>query len=506
MFDFNPSIQQQAIFNEVVNGSSNLIVQAYAGCGKTTTIASAVSLLTGTSILLAFGKKNADDLKDKINGNTNATAQTFHSVGYWANRKNNPRFKPSFKVNHNNKVLEIVSGYCPDDEKLIAPLVNAVSMAKKVGIGIKDIGNLEDRDCWLSMINHFGILDEVSCDEDTFIDTCISALKDNNRLTNKVDFDDQIYFPLLFNWPLPKYDYVFVDEAQDTNPTRRLMASRMMKSSSKIVFVGDKYQAIMGFTGADNDALDIVEKEFKAITLPLSLTFRCPKAVVVKAQEFVDGIEAYDTNIEGEVNTVDFSELNSKLNPGDVILSRFNRPLISLFFLLSSKGVKAKIEGKDQINGLMYLISQFGKGLSIDKALTELDHWADQRIATYRANNKHDNADRLQDRVDCITSIAEYCIANYMITQEMLRKQLESMFGDNVSRKDVVSLSSCHKSKGLEWDNVFILSLDSMQAKRATKDWEITQELHLKYVAVTRAKKVLNLVVNVPTKINTKPI
>lgn len=57
---------------------------------------------------------------------------------------------------------------------------------------------------------------------------------------------------------------------------------------------------------------------------------------------------------------------------------------------------------------------------------------------------------------------------------------------------DAIVLSTVHKAKGLEADNIFIYYPSLMPLKLATKDWEIKTEDNLIYVAYTRAKKTLN--------------
>ena len=66
---------------------------------------------------------------------------------------------------------------------------------------------------------------------------------------------------------------------------------------------------------------------------------------------------------------------------------------------------------------------------------------------------------------------------------------LERLFSDN-EKKGVV-LSTIHKSKGLEADNVFILDVNLIPSKYATTKDQLKQERNLLYVAITRAKNKL---------------
>jgi superfamily I DNA/RNA helicase len=80
------------------------------------------------------------------------------------------------------------------------------------------------------------------------------------------------------------------------------------------------------------------------------------------------------------------------------------------------------------------------------------------------------------------------------------------MFSDNddYNLPNVVTLSSIHKSKGLEFSRTFILGMAQFQpSKYATQDWMKVQEDNLAYVAITRAKDALIHITDVPTKRNT---
>jgi superfamily I DNA/RNA helicase len=61
-------------------------------------------------------------------------------------------------------------------------------------------------------------------------------------------------------------------------------------------------------------------------------------------------------------------------------------------------------------------------------------------------------------------------------------------------KKNGISLSTIHKAKGLEAENVFIACRSLMPSKSAKKDWEIRQEYNLMYVAYTRAKNILGFI------------
>ena len=75
----------------------------------------------------------------------------------------------------------------------------------------------------------------------------------------------------------------------------------------------------------------------------------------------------------------------------------------------------------------------------------------------------------------------------------ILFQTLEQLFSDyDPKAPPKLTLSSIHKSKGLEWPTVYLLGRNAwMPSKFATQDWMLDQEHNLTYVAITRAKETL---------------
>jgi superfamily I DNA/RNA helicase len=77
---WTPSAYQQSIFEHVGRGERDLVVQAYAGCGKTSTIVEASRHLPrGRRVgMTAFNTRIIDTLKAQVRG---VDVKTFHSFG-----------------------------------------------------------------------------------------------------------------------------------------------------------------------------------------------------------------------------------------------------------------------------------------------------------------------------------------------------------------------------------------------------------------------------------------
>ena len=71
-------------------------------------------------------------------------------------------------------------------------------------------------------------------------------------------------------------------------------------------------------------------------------------------------------------------------------------------------------------------------------------------------------------------------------------KFIKGMFSDE--GKEGIQLSTIHKAKGLEADNVFVVCPSLIPSSLATLDWQKKEEQHLLYVVSTRPKLSLNFI------------
>src|SRR5690606_35186416 len=123
--------------------------------------------------------------------------------------------------------------------------------------------------------------------EEEFIKYVVKTLAICKSQKMIVDFDDMIWFPFVYRLNVGKYDVVFVDETQDLNAAQIAMVYSAIKIDGRIIAVGDPFQSIYQFRGADSEAIPNIIKKLSAKTLPLSITYRCPKKVVALAKEIV---------------------------------------------------------------------------------------------------------------------------------------------------------------------------------------------------------------------------
>lgn len=485
---FEPSPQQQDFFDWIVNGSGSCVLEAVAGAGKTTTLIQALSLMEGWIFFGAYNKKIADEIKAKAPAKDKLNISTMHAAGLKMWKR---VVGQNIKV-ESNKCRDIFRDACnryPHYRPYEGPVLSLVSYAKQAAIGA--ITPVADYSAWLKLIEHFDI--DCCDEEDMVIKLARKTLERSIELDRTIiDFDDMIYAPLVHNVRGNEYDWVLIDEAQDTNASRRALALLMLKRGGRLVAVGDRHQAIYGFTGADADALDLIGNAVDAVRLPLTTSYRCPKAVVNYAHQFVKHIEADETAPEGIVRHSD-QPLIKQANPGDAILCRFNAPLITFAYQFIAAGIPAKVEGREIGAGLKSLARRW-KIKTFEALQKKLEAYCDSEVAKYRAKEQESKAVAVEDRVTCLNILIERVRGTNphpVNPAEVLCAEIDKIFSDDVGT-EVVLFSTIHKSKGREWNTVFWLQTGP--SKWARKEWELDQENNLCYVATTRAKSELVLI------------
>lgn len=491
MVEFSP--QQKAVFQWVRTGKGSAFVEAVAGAGKTTTIVEACKLMKGSIAFAAYNKKIATEIEAKAVEHQlglQVRVGTFHKFGFsaWRRVAGNVKLDPRLKTDTIAIELAI-----PDEmTEFVAKLT---SLAKNSAIGARDVGSADDVSLWQAIVDHHDLADDLEDPKDLpvaigYAQRALAVSRDMAR--ELIDFDDMIYMPVVTNCRVWQNDWLLVDEAQDINPARRLLARKMLLQQGRAIFVGDRHQAIYGFTGADADAVDRITKDFRCQLIPLTTTYRCPKSVVEMARGYVDHIQAHDTAPEGVVSAAHEDDLiGMGLMKDDAILCRLTRPLVSTAFKLIRAGIGCHVEGKDIGAGLMKLALRWKRIKSIEKLRAKLEDYRDHEVEKLIAKKQEMKAEAVQDRVETLLVLMDGCE-----TLNDLKVKIENLFTDSEDgHQNTLTLSTVHKSKGREWGRVFVLGFAKfMPSKMARQLWQMEQENNLIYVAFTRAKAELCIV------------
>lgn len=508
--------QQQDVLNFVATGSGSAIVVAVAGSGKTFTLIEAVKQMSGQIAFAAYNKKIAVEIEAKIekSGVRNAKVGTFHSFGFQAWRKVAPKVQIEGKDARSAGYLKM-DRICEElsvAKELRTFVAKAVSFAKQRALGF--LVSAESHEAWLDIVAHFDLADEFANENGEMPDNLDDLIEDGIIMAKRalrrgveiareiIDFDDMIYMPLVGQCQVWQYDWVLVDEAQDTNPARRALAKKMLKAGGRALFVGDPAQAIYGFTGADATSLQLIKSDFNAIELPLTCSFRCPTSVVSFVQQWVSHIHSAPGADEGMVAFIEESELlaeSKRLTKDDAILCRNTKPLVSLAFTLLRSGIACHVEGRDIAAGLIKLVNRWKRVRTLNELLKNLEAYAEKEGAKAMAKGQEMRAESINDTVGVLAVIIENLPST--ATVEDLKAKVNSMFLDSTGGyAQTLTLSTIHKSKGREWARVFWYGANRYQPSRfARQTWQMEQEVNLMYVAGTRAMETL-VNVNVPAK------
>lgn len=481
---FTPSEYQRAIFAAMAD-SDSLIIEAVAGSGKTTTIVECASLLppTAKAVFLAFNKSIATELSERLP--ITCPASTFHAL-YLRAITATGRVKIE-----GNKTWGIIRNAVNagqlskrDSDTYGSTIVRLVSIAKNAGIGALTESTPE---AWQELVNHHDI-DVDGGTASRLIELAMIVLDVANDDTRTIDFDDMLYNVVRLGLPVPQHDVIFVDEAQDTNVIQRELLSRSLKAGGRVIAVGDPYQAIYGFRGADSDAMDLIATQFNARRMPLTVSYRCPQDVVTAARRFVDHIESAPNAPKGSVITPETWELAS-FAANDAVICRTTAPIIGLAYRLIANRTPVKVLGREIGQGLITVIRKLAKNATtMTELASELDAWEANESGKALAKNDEAKAQAIYDKADSITAAIDAVGADATI--DALIASINALFNDTAN---AVTLSTVHKAKGLEWNRVIVLDYHKMPATWARQPWQQKQERNIAYVAYTRAKDTLVL-------------
>lgn len=469
------STYQTAVFDFVSTGTGNAIVEAVAGSGKSTTIKEAFKRVKGQAIFLAFNKAIAEELKK-----AGVNARTFHSLTYMPVMKSRGQNQPEM-----NKLRKLCDEHMTgEDARLYTSFAcKMVGLARQVGIGCL----VPDTEmAWIEIAEHHDIEPENELAEFGRAIELSRELLDWSNASKMVDFDDMLYWAVKDGIALPKFDFIFVDEAQDTNAIQRALLRKIMRPGARMVAVGDPAQAIYGFRGADSASLRLLAEEFDAITLPLTITYRCPTSVVKYAQQWVSHIEAAETTEEGIVEHLGSAWEVDQFAAGDLVVCRKTAPLITTAFKFIRANKPVQVMGREIGQGLKSLIKKMN-AKDIDQLETKLEAYMEREQEKARAKKDDAKVEAIGDKVGSLLFLIGGLREGKRTIPE-LEKGIDYLFAN---KDDAVIFATIHKSKGLEADNVFWLGRSECPAKWARQEWQQEQEINLCYVAATRAKKAL---------------
>lgn len=475
---FPPTAEQEQAVKLFATGE-NLAIEAGAGTGKTSTLIlladhAAENGRTGT--YLAFNKAIVTEAAAKMPGNM--TCSTAHGLAYRAHgyaykaRLGGKRVRPidladmlgtdQFVVEGHGKGTTLARSY-------IASLVmrtigefcktaDAVPTRRHVPY-IEGI-DLPTNDGRRTYANN----DAVS----EFIFPWVQAAwADLAKIDGRLPYSHDVYLKQYqLSQPRIDTDFILFDEAQDANPVM-LAIVKGQADHSQLVYVGDSNQQIYEFTGAVN-ALGAIREAGANVTY-LSQSFRFGQGIADVANVILGRVEA-----ELRLTGAGTASVVGPVAEPDCILTRGNATAVKTVMRELADGRKPYlVGGGTEIVRFAEAARQLqSDGFTGHPELTCFGSWGE--VQEYVSD---DETGDLRLMVKLVDDFGVDAI-------------IEAL-GALSSEKDAdVVISTAHKAKGREWDSVQLAG----DFPKARGGQELpASELRLLYVAVTRARRELDI-------------
>lgn len=373
---------------------------------------------------------------------------------------------------------------------------------------------------------------------------CLPGNAPTPELNSMRDHDDTLWYSAINDVKWPHFDVVLADEVQDFNTCQTVMLQKLSQAGARVVAVGDPNQAIYMFRGADAQAFQKVQAVLGQapngnVPHELPVNYRSGRAIIkyvndhthvknLQAGKDFDGQVTEGRKVEEAMGDI-FNEKRqrNRLAEQTAFIARTNSPLVKTALELMKNNVEFVIIGRDFSKELVDHIEKItGKGrmakrIPIKAFAQEINNFLSERETAWKGKIARESELKdMKATTEALSNVIEYLGAsgfrdpqlNMRVDDsagfvEYIKKKFAGVNMDNaeeaeaLKKKDplsYVTLTSAHRSKGLEFDRVFILEPNLFPHPKAKTPEELSQEDNAKYVAYTRAMKGLHILA--PTK------
>ncbi|RMG81450.1 MAG: ATP-dependent helicase [Chloroflexi bacterium] len=467
-----PTHEQQAVIEAAKKGGV-VVVQAYAGAGKTATLRLVADELKDKRICyLAFNKSIVDEAKEKF-GN-NVVCRTAHSFAYQAvGKQYRDQLRTRLTGRIIKKLLELDNVDLPqikkDDE--LSPVVTPVTLGSLILRCVNRYCASADDNISVKHVDLSTIT--VSLDEQIKQQLKAIIARHADVLWQKMVAREpgfgMTHDGYLKLWvqerPNMGFDVVLLDEAQDSSPVVIELVELQAKYGADVLVVGDSFQQIYAWRGA----VDALTKFKATTTCHLTQSFRFGPNVAKKADEILQSLGAtkplrgFD-QIDDAVGKVPFDE-------ADAIICRTNGAIMEVMTQLERPYYV--------LGGVQHLISLLDAAVALANG-EEVDN-----DVLAGCNTWQDLLDIAEEGADPdITRIVKIIQSG---NAKKVRKALSR--AQSYPSSDTVTLTTGHKAKGCEWGNVILWQDFKVPGEEGYNNGEG----NLLYVAMTRAQKTLDI-------------
>lgn len=481
---FTPTGEQYAI-EGAFKEHRFVTIQAKSGSGKTSTLYMLANGTEDTILYLAFNKSMAEEAKRKMP--YNVESRTLHSICY----QHLPHDMRHKLTRPEGKYVNVAGTGGEIAKKFkISNLVDkrGVTLITRAMIGLMVKQTLAK----------FEFSDDPHVSNKHFPKVHISELKKKNLNETKVIADVVKYAKQLWRERTDPnsdtlmthdtyvklfelsgedlgYDIIFGDEFQDVNPAF-LSILRNAQQAKRIVVVGDEFQSIYQFRGSQNM---MKETSTYGVELPLTACFRFGPKVADIANKILSDRKPLEHPLEGkgfntvvggfQTDVVDYSKPYT-------IIFRKNLTLLveAMDRIANGEDININVDTKDFI-AMVDSVNALRRG--------DMDKVKHETVLPYASWDEFvQDADSDPDAKRLLNIIVSGKAQNIAYTLRMHRN----------SPNAKVTLTTAHKSKGLEWDQVVVANdFPSNYDKRGEWVGLEESERNLLYVANTRCIKCL---------------
>ncbi len=465
-----PPTGQQVTVIDTFRSGSDLVIEAGAGAGKTSTLKMCAKADGRRGAYIVFGKANAAEAQRKFPANVICKTAHGFAMAAVGNRYRHRLFGTSrIPAWQAAEILGI-----NEPAKLAAdfPLIHVRQLARIAIDTVRRFTHSADPEITAAHLPRINGITQPALRAAlaaAVVPYAAKAWGDLCNIDGKLRFEHDHYLKM---WSLtqPQFDtdYVLLDEAQDADPSIAFVVDG--QRTAQRILVGDVNQAIYGWRGAIN-----AMEGFAGQRLPLSQSFRFGQAIADEANQWLRVLRS-------RLRLTGYDAIPSRLmtlDAPDAVLCRTNAQTINEVGEALDHGRKVAIAGG---GGAMRTMAQAALDLQSGRGTDHPDLFAFtswEEVCAY-VNEEDDGAD-----LRTFVSLIETHGADGVIA---LVDQLT-----DEKRADVV-VSTAHKAKGQEWKTVRIA--DDFPEPKVPEDGKRPpippDTAMLAYVAVTRAQQVLD--------------
>jgi len=457
--------EQTAILRTELKANQCLLINAYAGTGKTTTLELLANALPDKRILyICFNRETAGQAKGRFPRNTEC--RTIHSLAF---AQSGAAYRHKLGTPRPLEVMRCLNLKAPEE---------AIHVIETVE------NYLHSVDAQVEATHLTAESDRSGLSPKQLVDGARQLWRLMQELRSGVPMSHDGYLKLwAMTTPcLAAYEMILLDEAQDTNPvTLDVVLRQRLLGRTSLVFVGDTHQSIYGWRHAINAMEQL--KQIAAVSLPLTVSFRFSGDIAEDASLFLNHWKNDSVQLAGR---------GPSLFPGGekVVIGRTNAGIIDAALASVECGDRIHFAGTAERDrwdpygpyDLQSLLDLFWfrsgrKEMVLTAYLRAFSNY-DQVVEHAEADRELSRQLNLVERLG--DSLPELI--------EAVRRQASSPTDASMS------FATAHRAKGHEWRKVKMLNDFHEISNIQPKDFgflkstpEFREEMNLIYVAMTRA-------------------